>query len=390
MANHDTAAGIPSGTRSGASSGVPSRAQPNAACDKASQTPERVLFITRKWGPAVGGMETYCERLTEELGKRYPIEVVALEGQDNGQPPSVVALLGFPFTVFARLLRQRETPSIVHLGDMAIWPLALLTLAFFPRAKLVLSAHGTDVAYGARGGFKGSLYSLYLSLGSRLLSTARVIANSRATKARLEQIGWNGSAVVPLATDLRAQAGTDFNPKQLLFAGRLVTRKGLGWFVAEVLPLLPDDIRVSVAGTRWDKSEEAAIHHPRIDFHGALPQGELAKRFAKAGCVIIPNIEPENGEYEGFGLIACEAASAGGLVLAAASGGLTDAVKDGETGFLIEAGNPAKWAAKIIDLVAQEPAQREQFLIQSQALAQSFYSWERVARETIEAYSSCR
>ena len=354
---------------------------------KAPTKAPRVLFITRKWGPAIGGMETYCERLTEELAKLQPVDVVALKGQEDGSPPSVSSLVLFPFTVLRTLFRTRERPSSVHLGDMAIWPLGPLALAFFPKAQIVLSAHGTDVAYGARGGLKGRLYSLYLRLGSALLRKASLIANSHATKARLQEIGWNCSAVVPLATDLRAKTSADYNPKELLFAGRLVARKGLGWFVREVLPLLPQDIRVTVVGTRWDTAEESALEHSQVDFLGGMPQADLAKRFAKAACVIVPNIEPENGEYEGFGLIAPEAASAGGVVLASASGGLTDAVRDGETGFLIEAGNAQAWAAKIAEVLEWDAETRGNFIANSQEVAQSHYAWSRVAEETARVYA---
>lgn len=218
----------------------------------------RVLFITRKWGPAVGGMETYCERLTEELAKTRAVDVIALKGRDNGQPPSVFAVLFFPFTVLFALFRQKHAPSVIHLGDMAVWPLALIARAFFPRAHLILSAHGTDVSYGVRGGFKGSLYEAYQKLGARLLSKAQVIANSRATHKRLSQIGWTCSAVVPLATDLKAEPAATYNAKELLFAGRLITQKGLSWFVREVLPELPSDVSLTVIGTRWDKGEDAA------------------------------------------------------------------------------------------------------------------------------------
>ena len=252
----------------------------------------------------------------------------------------------------------------------------------------MLSAHGTDVAYGARGGLKGSLYSLYLRFGSALLRRASVIANSRATKMRLEKIGWNCNAVVPLATDLRGEPRADYNPKELLFAGRLVTRKGLSWFVREVLPLLSQDVRVTIIGTRWDASEESALAHSQVDFLGGMPQADLAQRFAKAACVIVPNIEPENGEYEGFGLIAPEAASAGGVVIASASGGLTDAVRDGETGFLVEAGNAQAWAAKIAEVLEWDAEARRRFTAQSQELAQSHYAWERVAQETASVYAA--
>lgn len=356
---------------------------------EASQmTGPKVLFITRKWGPAIGGMETYCERLTHELAKLHTIDVVALKGRGDGSPPSLMSLLLFPLTVFRALLRTPVRPSSVHLGDMAIWPLGLMALGFFPAAQIVLSAHGTDVAYGARGGLKGRLYSLYLALGSRVLGGASVIANSGATKTRLNDIGWNCTAVVPLATDLRGRPDSDFNPKELLFAGRLVTRKGLGWFVREVLPLLPQDIRLSVIGTRWDASEESALEHPQVDFLGGMAQDQLARRFAKAACVIVPNIEPENGEYEGFGLIAPEAASAGGTVLSSASGGLTDAVRDGETGFLIETGNASSWAAKIGEVLEWDAETRRCFIAHSQEIAQSHYAWSRVAEETARVYAN--
>jgi glycosyltransferase involved in cell wall biosynthesis len=362
-----------------------------------SQAPEarvseaqRVLFITRKWGPAIGGMETYCERLTEEIAKTQPIDVIALKGQENGQPPSALSLLLFPFTVLRQLIRLSEKPKIVHLGDMAIWPVALLTLAFFPCAQIILSAHGTDVSYAARGGFKGRLYGFYQSLGARLLAKAKVIANSRVTAARVTQIGWSCEAVVPLATDFVASPALEFDPKQLLFAGRLITQKGLSWFVSEVLPLLPNDVRLSVVGTRWDEGEETALEHSKVEFLGRKSQSELAGLFARAGCVIVPNIERENGEFEGFGLIACEAASAGGLVLAADTGGLSDAVKDGETGFLIEAGNETQWAAKITQILEQDPRDRAQFLARSKEIAQSHYSWSRVAAQTSEVYTSCK
>ncbi len=362
-------------------------AQPSRADSSAVLSSTRVVFITRKWGPAVGGMETYCERLTQELAKLHRVDVIALKGRANGQPPSALKLLMFPITVLRSLARLRDEPAIIHLGDMAIWPLGLLAWAFFPRASLVLSAHGTDVAYGARAGLRGSLYALYQRIGTRLMSRARVIANSRATRDRLQAIGWRSDAVVALATDLRAEPTDDYDPNCIVFAGRLVRRKGLGWFVREVLPLLPGAMRVRVIGTRWDEAENAALSHHRVEFLGPKSQAELTRHFAKAACVIVPNIEMENGEYEGFGLIAPEAASAGGVVLAAASGGLTDAVIDGETGFLLPSGDAQSWAAKIAVVTGWSAQERQAFLASSQLAAQTQYSWSRVAAETSAAYS---
>ncbi len=345
-----------------------------------------ILFITRKWGPAVGGMETYCERLTEELARVRPIEVIALKGQANGLPPGPIALLMFPFTVAKRLMMSRAKPLIVHLGDMAIWPLGLLALFFYPSARLHLSAHGTDVAYGARGGIRGRLYSLYQCLGAYVLRHAKVIANSRATRERVEKLGWRCAAVVPLATDLKSDEVGSVENSTILFAGRVTKRKGCDWFVRNVLPLLPDHVRLSVIGTRWDTREDEALENPRVDFLGPKDQSDLARHYAKAGCVIVPNIELANGEYEGFGLVAPEAASAGGVVLASATGGLLDAVIDEKTGFLIKAGDAQAWANKILEVLAWSEAKRGQFVRGSQAAATCHYNWHRVGTDTLAAY----
>ncbi len=39
-----------------------------------------ILFITRKWPPAVGGMETYSVKLSQALQKLSTVEVMALPG----------------------------------------------------------------------------------------------------------------------------------------------------------------------------------------------------------------------------------------------------------------------------------------------------------------------
>jgi len=60
-------------------------------------TAPAISFITRKWAPAMGGMETYCHRLTEELSKTHKVETVSLPGQDGGAAPTTMCLVGFGF-----------------------------------------------------------------------------------------------------------------------------------------------------------------------------------------------------------------------------------------------------------------------------------------------------
>src|SRR3546814_9303750 len=76
-------------------------------------------------------------------------------------------------------------------SSVLIWPLALIARLFAPGARIVLSAHGTDVSYSARGGVRGRLYGLYQLSGARLLHSASVITNSHATANASRSHGWN-------------------------------------------------------------------------------------------------------------------------------------------------------------------------------------------------------
>jgi len=347
-------------------------------------TEPRIMFVTRKWAPAVGGMETYSMRLTEALREIEAVDVVALAGRADGMPPSALALLLFPFTVLKRLLSRRVMPEVLHIGDMALWPLGLFVLT--APTRILISAHGTDVAFHRRGGLKGRLYGAYLRLGARLMQNAKIIANSRATAKVLAETGWTSSAIVPLASDLRGPAPDGTHNGRLLFVGRLVKRKGLGWFVREVLPLLPDEIEVDVAGNGWDESETACLSNPQVRHLGSLRGNALVAAYREALCVVIPNIAMTNGEYEGFGLVAPEAAACGGVVLAADCDGLQDAVRNGETGWLVPSGDAADWAEKIAEALAWTTEERKRHTASVAQAAKAYYNWQRVARETLQIY----
>ncbi|MDP9423515.1 MAG: glycosyltransferase family 4 protein [Pseudomonadota bacterium] len=332
-------------------------------------------------------METYCFKLVEELRRRREVDLLSLAGSNDGSVPNIMQLLRFALVTASRLLFGPPLPGLIHVGDMASWPFGLIARIRRPSIRIALSAHGTDVSYGRRKGWLGRLYQIYLRTGAALIGSARVIANSEATAEACRQAGFRDIRIVALASDIRAPDSPPSAPEnKLLFAGRLVRRKGLLWFVENVLPLLPQEITLDVAGSLWASEEAAALAHDRVNHLGVLGQDALASAYAGALCVVAPNIELENGEFEGFGLVAVEAAAAGGVVLASNSAGLRSAVKNGVTGILIEAGNAAAWAATIVEVRNWDQPKRSAFLAASIAEVRAHFSWERVATETEAIY----
>lgn len=347
----------------------------------------RILFVTRKWAPAVGGMETYSMRLAEELHHLSDLRVLSLAGKVDGRPPSPLGLARFALRVASDRLLRGKDHHVVHVGDMASWPLALPFLLCRRKPRIALSAHGTDVSFALRPTLMGRIYRGYQRLGAWLLRDARVIANSNATAHAARLAGWQDVTVVPLATDGVAVMPPVGHDGTILFAGRIIPLKGCAWFVENVLPLLPETIRLRVAGPVWDKFEFARIaNHPRVDYVGILDRTALATAYSNAMCVIAPNIVMANGQFEGFGLVAPEAAAAGGVVVASATGGLPDAVVDGETGFLAEPDDARSWADRILEIGGWSESRRSAFIAQSRSRAREHFSWRRVANQTIAAY----
>ena len=236
---------------------------------------------------------------------------------------------------------------------------------------------------------KGTLYGAYLWLGARCLGSAGVIANSAATSERARRHGFRDVTVVPLATDMRPADPLRPHERFVLFAGRLIERKGCAWFIRNVLPALPGDITLNVAGTIWSKSEGEALRHPRVDYIGPQEPKAIASLYTRALCVVTPNIVLPNGEFEGFGLVATEASACGGVSLASACDGLREAIIDGVTGFHLPAGEPDVWVKKIVEISEWPPETRATFIDRSVTESVARYSWARVAEETIAAYSPC-
>lgn len=348
-------------------------------------TKPKVVFLSRKWPPAVGGMETYAHRLCQQLQRETDLVPIVLPGRDNGLPPTALSLIRFGLAALVtRLVRHRDA-DVIHVADMASWPLALAP----GPAAVVLSAHGTDVSYPLRRTWKGRLYGAYLRLGAALLRRAVVVANSSATATTVQGHGFARTRVVPLATDFTRQ-DVAHDPARLLFTGRILPLKGLKWFVENVLDHLPPEVHLDVAGTIWDQTEARALHHPRVRHLKHLDQPDLARAYARALAVVVPNIKRPTGEFEGFGLVAVEAAAAGGVVLASDDGGLREAVRDGETGITIPAGDAAAWIAALRLVMAWTDADRRAFCDRASAAAARYYAWDRVARDTLAGYDAAR
>jgi D-inositol-3-phosphate glycosyltransferase len=120
----------------------------------------------------------------------------------------------------------------------------------------------------------------------------------------------------------------------------------------------------------------------RITFTGDVSRTHLPALLRSADLLL-------SGEWEDpSGTLALQAMACGTPVAASVAGVVGDAVIDRTTGFLVPPGQPSALARRIRHLFAS-PMQLEAFSIAAVDRARSRYSWDRIGRETIQAYERC-
>ena len=142
-------------------------------------------------------------------------------------------------------------------------------------------------------------------------------------------------------------------PPTVAFAGRLVREKGVEVLVrafANVVKELPD-ARLLLAGegperNRLKKLIAALELSQGISMLGYLPPAELEYRFSTAWVQAVPSLWEEP-----FGNVATESMMRGTAVVASNSGGLTEIVRDRQTGILVPPGDEVALAEALVLLL---------------------------------------
>jgi phosphatidylinositol alpha-1,6-mannosyltransferase len=120
-----------------------------------------------------------------------------------------------------------------------------------------------------------------------------------------------------------------------------------------------------------------------VHFTGMVPAAELRRYYQEASLFVLAP-QQVGLHFEGFGLVYLEAGAYGLPVVATRSGGVPDAVKDGETGLLAGPGDVDGIAAAMLRLLG-DPDLARQMGRNNRVWAETL-TWERNAREHVEAY----
>ena len=111
-------------------------------------------------------------------------------------------------------------------------------------------------------------------------------------------------------------------------------------------------------GVCRDISQTLGIDHA-VTFFGALDHEQIAGEMRRARAFVQHSIVASDGDSEGTPVAILEAGAAGLPVVATRHAGIADVVRRGETGYLVDEGDVAGMAERMIEL-ARDPALAEE------------------------------
>ncbi len=353
----------------------------------------KVLFITRKYPPSIGGMQLFAYELYTALSSRADMQLIKWGGSNKALP------LVYPLLFFKGLHHLAKGGiDVIHIQDGLLAPAGWL-LSKLSRKPYTVVIHGLDITFAN---------PLFKALAPRAVARASVvfcISQAAADEAAARGVPPEKLLVIPLAVedklygkssrdDLLQQLQLPHDSRILLTVGRLIKRKGVAWFISAVMPQLvvryPNLVYLVVGEGSERPIIEEAIAATGLSNHvrllGRVTDSLYEAAYNGADVFVMPNI-PVANNIEGFGLVVLEASLCAVPVVAAATEGIIDAVSNGQNGLLVPVQDAAAFEQTISQFLG-DPATAKQFGLRSREFTLAHYQWPVIAERYLEAYKN--
>jgi len=362
----------------------------------------------------VGGLGVHCKALTESL-QRLGIEVrfyLPISKSDYDRitfPPHVYPVLigstDLPqaysiqntfswetIEAFTDGLTRVLDPTgvdLIHVHDWMAAPAGLAAAAAF-RLPLVATLHSTE--YDRSGG--GPMHPVIVDIKREVAGRAdRLIVVSNYTRDVLkERLSVHRSEISVIHNGLDWESFQTLRRRDysgggdVLFLGRVTAQKGPGTFLESARVLIrergfPHTFTLAGEGDQLATLKRRAQHFgiaDRVRFPGRVDGDRLLECYEKAALFVLPAVS------EPFGITVLEAMAAGLPVIISHTTGVGEVVRNVVR---VEANDPAQLADATERLM--NDARLRATLGRAAAGEVQEFTWERVARCTVDVYRSC-
>lgn len=290
----------------------------------------QIVHVVRQFHPSVGGLEDVVAQLARvQYGKGHDVRVVTLDRIFNAPGGAKlpkwerigdIEVVRVPYVGSTRypiapsVIRHIRHADIVHVHGIDFIFDYLAWTAPFHRRKLVVSTHGGffHTSFAAR------LKKFYFNVITRasLRWYAGVACVSAADEAMFKKVRVRGACLIENGVDVDkfADSGAKTPRKALLAMGRLSSNKRIDQVLAFLAALrrVDPEWSLTIAGRPYDISIDdlhGYVRHLGLTGHVRIVDSpsndDIRGLMADASVFICAS------SYEGFGLVAIEAMSAG-------------------------------------------------------------------------------
>jgi phosphatidylinositol alpha-1,6-mannosyltransferase len=326
-----------------------------------------VMVFSADYKPRPGGIAEHAYKIAchfRARGARVVVLAPAFEGHRDfdGCAPfetyrvarlPVLDLVVYLFVAFHLIVSRRVGLVYCATSHPCGWICRLLRP--FVSFRFTVTIHAHEVVYSSRG-LRQRIKRAMRPLQGRWIGSAdRVLAVSNFTRLALVKAGVDESRISVVFNgidpgDFAGITGTQELVRRyglgrrrvILTVARLDVHKGHDVVIKampRILEKIPDAAYVIVGEGSTRPGLEALCRkygvHKQVIFTGLIPRHDVLGLFAACDVfVMISRIEGSNAE--GFGIVFLEAGALSKPVVGGRAGGVTDAVEDGVTGYLVD------------------------------------------------------
>ncbi|MDI3477208.1 MAG: alpha-maltose-phosphate synthase [Thermoanaerobacterium sp.] len=375
----------------------------------------KVTIFTNEFPPNIyGGAGVHVDYLTKELSKLMDVDVRCFGEQNTSlnnmnvrgyreweilKKDSIDKLqkvLG-PLSIDVAMVKDPITSNIVHCHTWYTFMAGFLAKMLYD-IPLVVTIHSLEPLRPWKEEQLGNGYHLSTWMERTGVEAAdKIIAVSNDSKKDIMKcynVPEEKIEVIYNGIDLNQYKKTDSNVarkkygidgRYILFVGRISRQKGIIHLI-DAVKYLPQDVKVVLCASSPDTEEikiemkEKVKLYPNIIWIDKMvTKEEIIELYSNAEVFVCPSV------YEPFGIINLEAMACNTPVVASATGGIKEVVVDGETGFLVEPGNPEDLAEHIKKLL-DDRGLAATFGANGRKRVEEMFSWESIAKKTYDMY----
>jgi alpha-maltose-1-phosphate synthase len=399
----------------------------------------KILFLTNEFPPYIyGGAGVHVANLTSEFlrleNNKPDLEILCFGDQKGEEGNNRISGIESPSEPSFKTLQHKilldplyrnlimagsvEKADLVHCHTWYTH-LAGCLIKQIMGIPMVITAHSLEPLRPWKKEQLGGAYHATSWLEKiALINSDGVIAVSEAMKADLisfynidpakVRVIYNGIDTDRFKKienpDVLQKYGVDPQRPYVMFVGRITRQKGIIHLV-EAIPHLEKGTQVvlcagapdndEIAGEMTQKVDEAKsrVENNIIWITKWVPENDLVPLYTHASIFICPSV------YEPFGIINLEAMACETAVVASATGGIKEVVKDGETGILVpfeplrngDVGpkNPDKFSKDLADAInslLRSPEKIKNMAAASRRRVEKMFSWKNIAKQTLDFY----